>query len=497
MDEINTKKRKRKFRMPTAFTILFFIILFIVVLSWILGGAGLSYDKVLENGDVEKTKLVAVGVLDVFYSVMKGFVNKAEVIIFILALGGFILVLMESKALDAFTQSLAKKFSKNSIWLIPILMTFFSFCGSTYGMAEESLGFYMILIPLMLSTGFDKFTGLMIVLFGAGTGVLASTVNPFVIALAESSGNLKSGDGMAFRWISWIVFTAVGVGYVMWYASRVKKNPQKSVTFSTYEGDKVFFLGEKQEEVPFNWKRILSLVVFAITFILMVLYLVGWDSLIKGADAKGAGDWMNKHIPWLTALIPGFGSGYLVEVATFFLIAALFIGFLNWRGEKDFVERYIDGTKDLLGVCLIIATAAGVGVILEATQMNGFIIKTLSDGMGGMNKSGFVIVSFLIFLPLSFLIPSTSGFAAAIFPIWGPLATSVGAGSGSILAFSFASGVLNLFTPTSGVVMGSLGIARIDYGKFIKGSWIYIALTAGLSIIMLGLGSLLPAGTIF
>ncbi|WP_339021731.1 YfcC family protein [Spiroplasma endosymbiont of Atherix ibis] len=483
-------KEKKKFQLPTAFTILFFIITFFVILSWILKWSGVSYEVNKESYNVQ-----ALGILDIFYSIIQGFLSKAEIIIFILVLGGFINVVLETKALEAFTQSVSKKLGNKAIWLIPILMLFFSFCGSTYGMAEESLGFYLIIIPLILSSGYDKFTGLLIVLFGAGAGVISSTVNPFVIAAATDAtgGKISSGEGMAWRWISWIFITLFAILYVMWYAIRTKKNPNKSVTFSTLQEDKVFFLGESVEEIKFNKRRIATLIVFLITFIIMVLYLVAWDSILGGNKFESAGKWMNKNIPYLTALIPGFGMGYLPEVALFFFVSSLIIGAINWKGEKNYVEQIIVGTKDMLGVCLVIATAAGVGVVMKKSGIEILFVNGLSSVMKNMNKTLFILISFILFLPLSFLIPSTSGFAAAIFPIWGPLAITIGAGSGSVLAFSFASGVINLFTPTSGVVMGALGIAKIDYASFLKEVWKFILAITLICCLLLIIGSFMSS----
>lgn len=500
-------KNKRKFKMPTAFTIIFLIIFLVVIFSWILNWAGVEFTQDIANawdpntGEVtgsETTteKIHAAGILDIFLSIIKGFVDKAEIIVFILSLGGFIMVLMNSKAIDAFTQGLARKLKDRAILIIPILMAFFSFCGSTYGMAEEAIGFYMITIPLMFIAGYDKMTGFMIVFLGAGTGVLASTVNPFVISAAVAAigggSTVSSSDGMVFRWIGWIIMTIVSTLCVMFYSNNVKKNPTKSATFSTLEGDKTFFLGEKVEEVYFDWRKITTLIIFMGTFIIMVLYLVQWDVLTDGkTDATGAGQWMNDNIPWLTSMIPGFGVGAFVEIGAFFLIAALIVTLLNWKGEEAFVSEFIDGAKDLFGVCLIIATASGVGIILMETGMSFWMVDGMGSGLGGMAKTPFVIVSYILFIPLSFLIPSTSGFAAAIFPIWGQLNPE--ATAGAISAFSYANGLINLIAPTSGIMMASIGVARIDYGTFVKGIWKPLAIIGASSIVVLIAGSFLPS----
>jgi uncharacterized ion transporter superfamily protein YfcC len=494
---MEAKKSRKRFKMPTAFTILFFIIAFIILVSWIL-----KWYNVSPAFNGHTTKIAALGIVDIFYSIVQGFLSKVDVIIFILCLGGFVLITLNSKSLEAMTQALAKKMKAKSIWLIPILMTFFSFCGSTFGMAEESLGFYMMLIPFMIVVGYDKLVGVMIVLFGAGVGCLASSVNPFVISVAVDAAQkagvdgITTSDGMAFRWISWVILTTVSICLVMWYANRIRKNPQKSYVFDTMEGDKVFYLGEKQEEYKFTGRRIATLTVFLLTFVIMVIYMVAWDDILSTDTMEKAGAWMNKNAPYITGSIPGFGMGGLTEVAPFFLISGLIIAAINWQGEAKYVDDTINGARDLLGVCLVIAVAGGIGYVLETSHIKDLIVNGLVDSVGSMPKTPFVIVSFILFLPLSFVIPSTSGFAAAIFPMWGPTAYAAAgtAGvSGSIASFSFASGTLNLFTPTSGVVMGGLGIARLEWGKFMKVAWPFFLIMAGMSVVLLGLGSLLPS----
>lgn len=516
-------KNKKAFKMLSAFSIILLIIAILVLVTWILHWTGIKADVKVTTGydpttgipimQSERQTIKAMGIVDIFYSLFQGFINKSGIIIFILTLGAYITIVINSKALDGFAQQITKALKGKEVWAIVPLMFFFSVCGTVEGMAEESLGFYMICIPLMLAAGFDVFTGLLIVLVGAGTGVIASTVNPFVVtvavdALNSGAGNADSsvqfisvGDGLVWRLVSWLVMTAAAIGGVMAYAIRTKKNPAKSITFSTLAGDKKFFLNESQATVVMDWRKKLTLIVFALSFILMIVYLVGWDSILGGNKFERAGDSVNRHAPYLTALIPGFGIGDLTVVACFFLIGAIVLGIVNGLGEDGFLKQFMAGAADILSVCLIIATAAGVGVILEQSHLQELFVKGLTNSVGGISPVGRIIVLYLLFLPLSFVIPSTSGFATAVFPL---LAGTVGvangdgnlvadsvAGSGSILSFSFASGLLNLFTPTSGVVMGAIGIARVDYAKFLKGIWPFLLGLMLLSIVFLAIGGLI------
>ncbi|WP_051635994.1 YfcC family protein [Mesoplasma photuris] len=559
-------KKSKKFKMFSAFTILLIIIAVLALLSWILNWAGvttevsnqLAMDQWMFNSDYtwgkpffdavsgidpnypigsaeyiaevnrivkdllpagatfdyntwtislkETADIGAAGIVDVLYSPIKGFMGKADVIIFIAVLGAFIQIMISSKALEGFSQGIIGKLKGKEIWSIIPLMIFFSICGTAEGMAEESLGFYMICIPLMMAAGFDKFTGLLIVMIGAGSGVIASTVNPFVISIAIDGLNsananeaISAGDGLVWRFVIWAVITSISIGYVMWYANRVKKNPSKSVTFATLEGDKKFFLSESAEKIQMTWRRKTSLVVFGVTFLIMIVYLVGWDSVFGTTIMADHGEWINQNIPWLTSMIPGWGNGGLDVVAAIFLIAAIILGLVLNLGEDGFLKEFMSGVNDIFGVCLVIATAAGVGVILQQTHMQELFVKGLGDSVGGIqNEVGKILVLFLIFLPLSFLIPSSSGFAAAVFPLLAATVTTTNpdgtivfqeaAASGSVTAFSLASGLINLITPTSGVVMGAVAISKMEYGKYIKSMMPIVGILAAASFVMLAIG---------
>lgn len=505
MPKTNKKKHKSfKFKMFSAFTILLLIILVIIIISWILNAIGITTQHDVDGGSIP-VKIGAAGIIDLFWAPMRGFIQKADIIIFILSIGAFINLLLVSKSLIGSAQWITRKLKGKELWAILPLMIFFSICGSVEGMAEESLGFYMVTIPLMIAAGFDTFTGLMIVLLGAGVGVIGSTVNPFAIAVAvdaiKSGGyNISTGDGLIWRMVSWLILTASVIAFVMIYAAKVKQRNNYSITFSTAKNDKEYFLESSSEVIRMDWRKNTSLAVFGVTLLIMIFYLVGWDAILGGTRFQDAGDWMNIHIPWITGFIPGFGVGGLVDVASFFLVSSIIVGALNWKGESDFLQKYLSGASDILSVCLIIATASGVGIILQGTYMQDLMVNGLSNAVRGLNAMTLLIILFILFLPLSFLIPSSSGFASAIFPILGPVLMTMPnsdiTGSGAITAFSFANGILNLFTPTSGVVMGALAISRISYDKLIKGVWPLLIILPVLSLVLLLLGSLI-GGTIF
>ncbi|AAT75371.1 arginine-ornithine APC transporter [Mesoplasma florum L1] len=498
--DVPSTKEKKQFKMLSAFTILLLIIAFIIFISWILKWSGVS---VIDDKN-ESHDIVALGIFDLFIAPINGFVSGAEIIVFLVALGGFLNIVICSKALEGFSQNITSALKGKEIWAIIPLMVFFSIVGSAEGMAEESLGFYMICIPLMMAAGFDKLTGFMIVLLGAGVGVMNSTVNPFAIGVAVDTINgsgagieTSVGDGLVWRLTSWFVMTTASIIFVMWYSWRVKMNPQKSVVFKTMEEDKKFFLNEAAEKIDMNWKRKLTLVFFGLTFILMIFYMVGWDSIL-GYDNKTSygpfykfGEWINTHIPYLSSQAEGFGNGGFIVVSAIFLLSSIVLGLVNGLGEDGFLDQFMAGAKDLFGVCLVIAVAGGIGWALEKSLIQQLVVSGLASSIGGINSSiGILIILFILFIPLSLFIPSTSGFARAVFPLLGGVLAkdSDVLASGSITAFSMANGFINLFTPTSGIIMAAIGIAKIDYTKFFKVMWPILVILFILSIVMISIG---------
>lgn len=493
-DQVKAKTRK-KFAMPSAFAILFIIIILVTILTWI---PAISDQP--------------AGILDLFYVTVLGIKDKIEIITFILVLGGFLNVTMKSQALEAAIAKLLHKLKGKEIWIIPIIMTLLSICGTTFGMAEETLAFYPIIIPVMVAAGFDVTTGVLTILLGAGVGCLGSTLNPFAIAVAveeakKGGADIGTTDGITWRAISWVLMTLAVIVYVVWYAKRVKNDPTKSVVYELYDEHRLTFV--KQGETPeFTRKRKAILWVFGFTFLFMIFAVISWNSFnvtifdIFGKKVNGI--WYGKdknsetitHIDgshdsfgYLTGMLPAIGRWYMIELAVLFFISAIIIGCLNWKGEKEFINTFVSGSADTLGVCFIVATASGVGLILNHSKMGEKLVTAISNGLKGINPIGFVTVAFIVFLPLSFLIPSTSGFATAVFGIMEPVATNLNAASGTITSFSFASGILNLFTPTSGVVMGAIALGKLPYDKFIKAVWPVLLGSVLLSIILLVSGA--------
>lgn len=425
------------------------------------------------------------GVWNIIQAPVDGFLKAIEIIAFVFAIGGFINIVIQSGAMDAGIYALLRKFKGKELILIPILMTLFALGGTSYGMAEETIVFYIVLVPILFRAGFDNAVGMMIIALGAGVGVLASTVNPFAIGVAASAANVSQGTGIVGRSVFFVIVLLVAIAYVMHYAKKVKKDPTKSIDydkhdmlvkeFSAKEGD--------SQEMKMTTGHKVILVLFALTFVLMILSVIPWEdafNFMGWSDLTAAIN--NLPIPFMggdNGLLP-FGQWYFVEMTGLFLAGSFIIGCVA-KGtgllEGPIMPIFIDGAKDMMSVGLIIGLARGIQGILENSGMAPTILYYGSQLLQNLPKPLFAILTYIFYIPLSFLIPSTSGLATATMPIVGDLAYNVfGGASGignmgkvqAITGFSLASGIVNLVTPTSGVIMAALSLSKMDYGRWIK-----------------------------
>lgn len=489
----NTKKGKKfklfPFKMPTAITILFLLILLIILISWIPG----TTKKWVDDNDI--THGGPLGILDLFNAPIQGFANNAEVIIFVLIIGGYLGIVMKSKALDAGIGRLVKKLNGKEIWIIPTIMIILSIGGTVEGMCEETIPYYLVIIPALLAAGFDVITGVLVILLGAGVGVMFSTLNPFAIATASAASKVNTGDGIIWRLICWFIGTALTIGFVSWYALRVKRNPEKSVIYHLQAEHHDEFLSN--ETLPeFTKKRKIILSLFGTTFLIMILCIIPWDKLIYGDQNKGIfqeiNNWLINHFPYITGNIPAFGNWTIITLAFFFFFASFITALIDWKGEENYIKDFIGGSSELLGVVAVIAVASGIGWTLKESGMQDVVLHSLSGTISGMPKTGLIVIGFLIFLVLAFFIPSTSGLANAAFPIISELVGPIGLKTGMITAFSMASGWINLFAPSAGIMMAGLAIAKVPLSSFYKAIWPYAIGSAVFCIIMLIIGSFLP-----
>lgn len=510
---------RKKFKMPDSFTILFILIILIGALTWIVPSGEYTYDcangissidiaqdgtyvcpKSQEAAD-EITLAIAAeaeispnlyttestytyhateknsqGVWQVLMAPVNGFYEAVDICLFVLIIGGFINVVMKTGALDAGVGALLKKFNKREYLLIPILMILFGIGGTTYGMTEETIAFYLLIVPVLIIAGYDAVTGVMVILLGAGVGVLASTTNPFAIGVAASATGTSIGDGLISRFLLFIIVEAIAIVYTMRYAKRVKHDINNSIVADIHEQTKEELIGEKVDTPPLTRPRIVILALFAATFTIMVMSVIPWENF--GINLfNNMSTFFNNNLPILVGSsgAPGLGYWWFGELTMLFMVGAIIIGWYANRHnilDGKFIDVFIEGCRDLLAVALIIGLSRGIKIVMSAGGMDATFLYYGSAALENLGQIPFIIGTYFFFIPMSFLIPSTSGLAGASMPVMGPLASAVyGSNEGiiyTITSFSAASGVVNLVTPTSGVVMGGLALARVPYDRWLK-----------------------------
>ncbi|MCG4436854.1 Na+/H+ antiporter NhaC family protein [Erysipelothrix rhusiopathiae] len=457
-------KEKKTRKMLSSFSILF-IILFVLALVTVL------------IPDVTSATLSTVMMAPV-----KGFADAIDVCVFVMILGGFLGLVTKTGALDAGIAALVKKLKGNELVIIPVLMTLFSICGSTYGMLEETVPFYALLTATMVAAGFDAVVGSAVVLLGAGAGVLGSTINPFAVGAAldaiPKDIPVNNGLVMLIGLVLWISALLISIYFVMSYAKKVKQDKGSTILSlqEQQEIDKHYGHAEGATEVELTGTHKTVLVLFGITFLVMILSFIPWGSFgITFFDSWTA---------WLTG-IP-FGEWYFQEATTWFLLMGIIIGIVGKLNEKEIVDTFMDGAADMMSVVLVIALARGASVLMTETGLDVYILTNAANALKGVSGIIFAPLAYLLYLVLTFLIPSSSGLATVSMPIMAPLASELGfSPEVMVMIFVAGSGLVNLFTPTCGAIMGGLAIAKVEYSTWIKFSKKIILIIALVSVIIL------------
>lgn len=467
-----TETAKKKRGMPSSFTILLALLAIVAVITVIVSGTS--------GGAVTAARLS-----DFCTAPIKGFADALPVCLFVIILGGFLGMMTETGALDNGIAVLVQKLKGNEIMLIPVLMLIFSLGGTTYGMCEETVPFYALLAATMMAAGFDPMVGAATVLLGAGCGCLGSTVNPFAVGAAvdaltgvgiEVNQSIIIGLGA----VLWIVTTAMSIFFVMSYAKKVKADKGSTILSMQELKDAEEAHGkaasEVHKEVKLTGRQKGVLIAFAFTFVVMIVGFIPLADLNEGVanffdagavyDADG-----NAVVQGWSALITGLpiGQWYFDEASTWFFLMAVLIGIIGGLSEKQIVNTFITGAADMMSVVLVIALARGISVLMANTGLDVFVLDAAANALAGLSGVIFAPMSFLVYFGLSFLIPSTSGMATVSMPIMGPLAVKLGfSPEVMVMIFSAAIGVVNLFTPTSGAIMGGLALAKIEWTTWLK-----------------------------
>lgn len=520
-------------KVPHTYVIVFGIIVLAAILTWIVpAGQFERTSKVLSSGGTS-TVIVENSYHEVesspqtwqiFTSIFEGFKNQAGIIAFILLVGGSFWILNESKALAVGINTFLRiskrlerfrflqKIGVNNIIMI-LIMTMFSAFGAIFGMSEETIAFVVIFVPLAISMGYDSITGLCLVYVAAHLGFAGAIFNPFTIGIAQGMSDLPLFSGWEYRFICWIVINFVGFSFILWYASRIKKNPQKSITYSIDEYWRKNNESHSEEIEYYTPKS--AWASYILVSVAVILFSVFYPiSLLKVGNAE----FKFTAIPIVSALfivtsllmlrksmhfyvinlllftilyliigVMGYGW-YVEEIGGLFLAMGIVAGIAMNKTANDIVKMFLDGAKDIFSAAFVVGLAGGIIAILTNGNIIDTIMNGLSSGMQDTGKEVSLSIMYGIQTLLNIIIPSGSAKAALTMPIMAPFSDLVEISrQTTVLAFQFGDGFTNMITPTSGVLIGALGMAKIPYDKWFKFIWKFM-----LVLIVLGFVLCLP-----
>ena len=458
------KKNQKRSLTLSAFTIILILTFVLAIVTHFLPVAQFDGDSIIDGSGV-----VGATLSQTLLAPILGFADAIDICLFVLILGAFLKVVTKTGALETGIEVLIKKLKGRELVLIPILMFIFSIGGTTYGMLEETVGFYALLSVAMVAAGMDTIVASAVVLLGAGSGVLGSTINPFAVGAAidalPAGMEVNQGIIIGLGVCLWLSTYLISMLFVLMYAKKVKE--KKGSTFLSLQEQKAMeeTYAPKEEDkkkvVKLTGGQKVTLVLFLLTFVVMIVGFIPWGSFGVTAFENG------KFFAAITGL--PLGEWYFQESTLWFLIMTIIIGVVNRMSESELVDTFIDGADDMVGVILVIAIARGASVLMTQTHLDNYIIFNAARGLVNVPKVVFAPLNYILHAGLSILVPSSSGLASLSTPIMGPLAQGVGYSvEVTIMEMVAANGLVNLFTPTCGAIMGGLELAKVEYTTWLK-----------------------------
>lgn len=439
--------RLSKLQMPSVFVLIFTIMLFTALLTWVIPGG--KYDRevndqgreVVIDGTFAFVEGRPQGIFALLKSPLTGIVETAHIIGFILIIGGVFSIIDKTKVVTASILRLADRLQDKDRFIIPSGMVLFSVFGAVFGMSEEVIPFVLIFIPLSMALGYDSIVGVCIPFLGAGLGFAGATLNPFTIGIAQGISELPLFSGIIYRLVVWAIVTLVGTWLVMRYAVRIKKNPRHSPVYDLDQKRKQELHEGSEQLLDFTLRHKLILVLFMAMIVIMVVGV------------------MKYH--W-----------FIVEIAALFLGMGILSGLIAGLAMNTIADSFVDGAKDLVGAALVVGFARAILVLASEGQIIDTIMYSLSGLISRMHPVLAAQSMFLMQTVLNFFVPSGSGKAALTMPIMAPLSDLIGiTRQTAVLAYQLGDGLTNMIIPTSGVTMGVLGVAKIPWQTWAK--WLH------------------------
>jgi len=437
----------KKIKLPDTLVLIFIFMLLMALLTWIMPGGeygrhSIAGRNVIIPESYHGIPHIPQGLLAILIAPIRGFVQAANIIAFVLMVGGSFFVVQKTGAVDALIFKIADAHERSPIvrqLFIPLTMLIFSTFGSVFGMSEEVLPFILVFVPLAISLGYDSITGVAIPFVGAGAGFAGAYMNPFTVGIAQGIAELPPFSGFGYRFAVWILVTGIAIFYVGRYARKVRLEPSFSFTYQLDKKWRSIHL--KTQQSDFSQRH----------FWIIVIFILSMITLIVGVSIAG----------W-----------YIEEISALFLGMAILIGLVSHLNVSEISHAFVDGAKELVQVAFIIALARSILVIAG----DGKIIDSMLHGLAGLVTGTHPIIAaqlmFVVQSVINVFIPSGSGQAALVMPIMAPLSDILHVTrQTAVLAFQMGDGFTNLIIPTSGVTMGVLGLAKIPYEKWFRWMW--------------------------
>lgn len=457
--------KKKKFVFPHSYTLIFLLIIIAALLTWFIPSG--QFKTIVENiNGMEKTTVVpgtyhqidksgyGQGIGAILEAPAAGVINAVEVVAFVLIVGGAFGIILKTGAVDRGLFTLAQSLGDKGILVIPLSMILFSLGGSTFGMSEEVIPLFAVFVSLMFSLGFDSMTAILILFLGTQAGYIGSTINPFNVLIAQGVADVHGNPLLAYRVICWAVITLISIIFTMHYAKKVKANPEASIVYKNDQKVKHKFQNFEIDQ-PFSSsdKWIIGGFIFGLMIMIWGIISQGW---------------------------------YMVEISALFVGLGLYAGIVARFNQKQIAEAFVEGCADFAYAAVIIGLARGVLVILENGMIIDTILNCLANLLGGLPKFMFSAILLIAQIIVTFFVPSSSGAAALTMPVMAPLADLVHINRDVVvLSNQFGNGLMNLISPTGGVLLAGLAIAEINFSKWLKvGSKIFVILLVASALLL-------------
>jgi uncharacterized ion transporter superfamily protein YfcC len=449
--EATLARPKRRLEFPTAYTILFALIALFAALTWIVPAG--QYHRVQDPalgrevavaGSYHVVPANPQDAIDVIMAPVAGFYDAktektraVDVMLFVLFIGGFMGVVGRTGAIDAAIIGAMRRLAGREKWMIPILTMMFALGGTTFGMAEETLPFCALLVPVMMRAGYDSLLAVSVVLVGSTVGTLGSTINPFSTVIASNAAGVAFTDGLPLRLLLLTVVVLVSIVYLMRYAARIKTDPAQSL------------VADRREEIESHFLVVVAPSSLTLRQnIVLALFVLTFALLIWGVASQG----------W-----------WMAEMTALFLGASIVVGLAARMNERTFTDTFVDGARALLGVALVIGLSRGVLVVMDEGHITDTILHAGEQLLVGVSSVVFINLMFVIEALMALIVPSSSGQAVLTMPILAPLGDFAGVQRSLVVtAYQAGNGVVSLFSPTSAVLMGSLAIGRVPFQRWLR-----------------------------